>query len=48
MGILGGRDPAISIQSFKNRTNPKVHKAFSLLLGRDDLLVTLDRYGVMR
>lgn len=31
-----------------NRQNPRVYGAFRSLLGRDELVVSLDRYGVMR
>lgn len=46
-GILGG-DPFFTPQALKNRQNPNLHKAFSLVLGTDKLFVNHDRYGLFR
>jgi hypothetical protein len=46
-GILGS-PPVFTAQALKNRQNPEVYKVFANLLGRKDLLVNHDRYGLFR
>jgi hypothetical protein len=43
MGILGGNE-AIEPMAWKNRQNPKVYQAFSTVLGKKELWVSIDRY----
>jgi hypothetical protein len=48
-GILGnGDDPFWTHQALRNRQNANLHKAYSILYGREDLLVNHDRYGLFR
>ena len=46
-GILGV-PPVFTKQALKNRQNEKIYKVYSTLLGRKDLLVSIDRYGFFR
>lgn len=46
-GILGG-NPFWTHQALTNRQNPNLHKAFSIVLGTEDLLVNHDRFGLFR
>lgn len=46
-GFLG-YDPSWSVTAWLNRLNPKLHSANACLFGRRDLIVKLDRYGLMR
>lgn len=46
-GLIGGSS-LFSPTLLQNRQNPNVHKVFSVLLGREDLLVNQDRYGFFR
>jgi len=46
-GILGV-PPVFSAQAIANRQHPNVYKVFADLLGRTDLLVNHDRYGLFR
>ena len=43
-----GEPSVFTKQALLNRTNPKLHKACSILLNRSDLLVNHDRYGFFR
>jgi hypothetical protein len=47
VGILGGR-VAIQPSAFVNRQSENIYSVFSELLERKDLLVSFDRFGVMR
>lgn len=46
-GFLGF-EPSWSTQAWANRLNPTLYRAYSLLFGREDLVVKIDRYGLMR
>jgi len=47
LGILGSF-PSIGKEAIRNRQNPKVYDVFRNLLGKDELLVTFDRFGILR
>lgn len=47
LGILGSF-PCVGPQALANRQNPLVYKVFSSLLKSENLLVTFDRYGILR
>jgi len=47
LGILGDL-PVLSPQFFRNRQNPKIHRAFATLFRTEDLLVSIDRASLMR
>jgi len=46
-GFLGS-DVAITKEAFNNRQNEKIYQVFRELIGKDDLWVSIDRYGIMR
>lgn len=46
-GFLGF-EPPWSIPAWRNRLAPSLYRACSKLFGREDLVVKLDRYGLMR
>ena len=48
LGIIGMYPNIDSKEQFNNRQNPKVHKAFASVLGTDELIVDIDRLGIMR
>ena len=48
LGIIGTYPNIDSKEQFNNRQNPKVHKAFASVLGTDELIVDIDRLGIMR
>ena len=47
-GFLGSRTGADEICVWQNRQNLNVIRPFEILLGTDQLILNLDRYGVMR
>jgi len=47
VGIVGN-DPCIGFQAWRNRQNPNIYRAFSKIMGREELWVSMDRYGMMR
>jgi len=47
LGILGSSE-AKGKMAWKNRENPKLYSVYKTLMGRDDLWVAVDRYGIMR
>lgn len=46
-GFLGS-EPPDTPRAWKSRLAPQLHAVFAALFGREDLLVKLDRYGLMR
>jgi len=47
VGILGGQ-VAVQASAFENRQNENLYRVFAHLLGQKQLLVSLDRFGVIR
>ena len=47
-GFLGSRTGADEIWAWENRQNPRVIRPFEVLLGTPELVLNLDRYGVLR
>eukprot|EP00027_Filamoeba_sp_ATCC50430_P014829 CAMPEP_0168567166 /NCGR_PEP_ID=MMETSP0413-20121227/14848_1 /TAXON_ID=136452 /ORGANISM="Filamoeba nolandi, Strain NC-AS-23-1" /LENGTH=413 /DNA_ID=CAMNT_0008599315 /DNA_START=169 /DNA_END=1407 /DNA_ORIENTATION=+ len=45
---VGFSEVTVREQGWKNRENENIYNIFSLLLGRKDLWVSIDRYGIMR
>ncbi len=47
IGLLGG-DTALGKEAFSNRCNLNLYQVFRHLIGRDELWVSVDRYGVLK